>query len=122
MSRTQREDVDKAYEIQSRAAIEGATRTMAIGSGLVIIAHHTWPAFRRQTLAFKGFVISAFAIAGLVIGAESALQRYENVRRREGNVVRREARLDLARRGLIATETEIANWKAEKERQQSTTP
>jgi hypothetical protein len=62
------------------------------------------------------------AIAGLVIGAESALQRYENVRRREGNVIRREARLDLARRGLIATETEIANWKAEKERQQSTTP
>jgi hypothetical protein len=123
MSRTQqREDIDKAYEVQCRAAVEGATRTMAIGSGLVIIAHHSWPAFRRQTLAFKGFVISAFAIAGLVFGAESALQRYENVRRREGNVIRREARIDLARRGLIATETEIANWQAEKERQQSTTP
>ena len=57
-----------------------------------------------------------------MFGAESALQRYENARRREGNVIRREARLDLARRGLIATETEIANWKAEKERQRSTTP
>jgi hypothetical protein len=57
-----------------------------------------------------------------VFGAESALQRYENVRRREGNVIRREARIDLARRGLIATETEIANWQAEKKRQQSTTP
>jgi len=89
---------------------------------LVIIAHHTWPAFRRQTLAFKGFIISAFAIAGLVFGAESALQQYESVRRKEGNVIRREARLDLARRGIIATETEIANWKAEKERQHSTTP
>jgi len=121
MTRTQqREDIDRAYEIQSRAAIEGATRTTAIGSGLVIIAHHTWPAFRRQTLAFKGFVISAFAISGLVFGAESALQQYENVRRREVNVIRREACLDLGRRGLVATETEIANWKAEKERQQST--
>ena len=55
-----------------------------------------------------------------MFGAESALQRYENLRRREGNVIRREARLDLARRGLIATETEIANWKAEKERQSTT--
>jgi len=116
----QREDIDRAYEIQSKAAIEGASRTMAIGSGLTVIAHHTWPAFRRQTLAFKGFVISAFTITGLVFGAESALQQHEAVRRREENVIRREARLDLARRGLVATETEIANWKAEKRRQQST--
>jgi hypothetical protein len=93
---------------------------------------------RRQTLAFKGFIVSAckyvelshsgsahkdykqVAISGLVFGAESALQQHETVRRREENVIRREARLDLARRGLVATETEIANWKAEKERQQST--
>ena len=60
------------------------------------------------------------AISGLVFGAENALQQYENVKRREGNAIRREARLDLARRGLVPTETEIANWKTEKERQQPT--
>ncbi|KAF8803709.1 hypothetical protein BYT27DRAFT_7195042 [Phlegmacium glaucopus] len=118
MSRTQlREDIDRAYEVQSK----GAARTTAIGSGLVVIANHTWPAFRRQTLAFKGFVISAFTISGLVFGAESALKQHETVRRREENIIRREARLDLARRGLVATETEIANWKAEKERQKQST-
>jgi len=37
---------------------------------------------------------------------------HENRRRREENILRREARLDLARRGLIGTETEIAKWKA----------
>ena len=77
-----------------------------------------------QTVRLKLKVYSTsykkVVIAGLVFGAESALQRYENLRRREGNVIRREARLDLARRGLIATETEIANWKAEKERQSTT--
>jgi len=56
-----------------------------------------------------------------VFGAESALQQHETVRRREENTIRREARLDLARRGLVATETEIANWKVEKRRQQQST-
>ena len=51
-------------------------------------------------------------ITGLVFGAESALMEHENRRRREENILRREARLDLARRGLIGTETEIAKWKA----------
>ena len=37
---------------------------------------------------------------------------HEAVRRREENIIRREARLDLARRGLIGTETEIAKWRA----------
>ncbi|KAF8165144.1 hypothetical protein B0H34DRAFT_224726 [Crassisporium funariophilum] len=116
MSRArQREDIDKAYEIQSRAAIEGATRSTAIGAGLAVIAHHTWPVFRRQTLAFKGFVVSAFTISGLVFGAESALREHENIRRKEENIIRREARIELARKGLIATETEIAKWKAERQ-------
>lgn len=50
-------------------------------------------------------------ICGLVFGAENALLAHEAERRREENNIRREARYDLARRGLIATETEIAKWK-----------
>ncbi len=42
---------------------------------------------------------------------------HENRRRREENILRREARFDLARRGLIGTETEIANWKAARREQ-----
>lgn len=58
---------------------------------------------------------SAVTIFGLVFGAESALIEHENIRRREENILRREARLDLARKGLVGTETEIANWKATRE-------
>ncbi|KAF8974388.1 hypothetical protein BDZ97DRAFT_1690147 [Flammula alnicola] len=116
MSRSrQRQDVDEAYELQSKAGVAGAARSTAVGVGLAVIGHHLWPAFRRQTLAFKGFLVSGFTIAGLVFGAERALVEHENRKRREENILRREARLDLARRGLIGTETEIANWKAEKE-------
>jgi len=47
-----------------------------------------------------------------VFSAESALLAHEGARRREENIIRREARLDLARQGLVGTETEIAKWKA----------
>lgn len=53
-------------------------------------------------------------IFGLVFGAERALVEFENKKRREENALRQEARIALARRGLIGTETEIAQWKAEK--------
>jgi hypothetical protein len=52
---------------------------------------------------------------GLVIGAERALQEYEAVRRWEENVIRKEARLDLARQGIIPTETAIRKWRAGKD-------
>ncbi|KAF9535085.1 hypothetical protein CPB83DRAFT_843446 [Crepidotus variabilis] len=119
MSRAQlREDVEEAYKIQSEAATNGALRGTSIGIGLAIIAHHLWPVFRRQTLAFKGFVVSGFTITGLVFSAETALMAHENIRRREENQLRREARLELARKGLIGTETEIANWKAARRERQ----
>ncbi|KAG2013439.1 hypothetical protein CC2G_010352 [Coprinopsis cinerea AmutBmut pab1-1] len=111
------QDVEEAYEIQSKAAVFGALRGTAIGVGLAIIAHHTWPLFRRQTLAFKGFLVSGFTVTGLVFAAESALLAHENARRREENLIRRAARLDLARQGLIGTETEIAKWRAAREQQ-----
>lgn len=55
--------------------------------------------------------MSGFTICGLIFAAENALLAHESERRREENIIRREARYDLARRGLIATETEIAKWK-----------
>lgn len=49
---------------------------------------------------------------GLVFGAEHALLQYEAQRRVEENNLRRQARLELARDGLMPTETEIAKWKS----------
>ncbi|TFK43341.1 hypothetical protein BDQ12DRAFT_175003 [Crucibulum laeve] len=113
-----REDVDKAHEVQKKAAIEGALRGAGIGLGLTIITHYAWPLFRRQTLSFKAFLISGFTISGLVFSAEGALLEHEAIRRREENIIRREARLDLARRGLVGTETEITKWRTAKEQQE----
>ncbi|KAF9008871.1 hypothetical protein BDQ17DRAFT_1349107 [Cyathus striatus] len=115
----QREDVEKAYEIQVRAGIEGATRMTAVGVGLAIIAHYSWPLFRRQRLPFKAFLVSGFTIAGLVHSAENALLKHEAERRREESIIRREARIDLARQGVICTESEIAKWREAREQSTS---
>lgn len=56
------------------------------------------------------------SVFGLCLRAESALQQHELEQRLRENSIRREARIDLARRGLVATETEIAKWKAERAR------
>ncbi|EGO01763.1 hypothetical protein SERLA73DRAFT_103755 [Serpula lacrymans var. lacrymans S7.3] len=109
-----RSDVDKAYDIQVKAATKGAARSTGVGLSLVTLAHYTWPLFRRQTLAFKAFLVSGFTMFGLVIGADNALLSHEAERRRSENAIRREARLELARRGLVGTETEIAKWRAER--------
>ncbi|KAJ6629174.1 hypothetical protein B0H10DRAFT_1776941 [Mycena sp. CBHHK59/15] len=106
-----RDDVEQAYTIQTRSAIEGALQGFASGVGLTIITHYTWPFFRRQTLQFKGFLVCTCTVFGLVISAERALQEYEAARRWEENTIRKEARLDLARRGIIPTETEITKWR-----------
>ncbi|KAF8623432.1 hypothetical protein AX15_006374 [Amanita polypyramis BW_CC] len=107
-----KEDLDQAYQIQAKAAVEGAARATAVGMGLAILGHYAWPLFRRQTLAFKAFLVSGCTIAGLTFGAESALLTHEAMKRREENLIRREARMDLAQQGLVATETEIAKWRA----------
>ncbi|KAK7061564.1 WD-repeats-region domain-containing protein [Favolaschia claudopus] len=109
----QRQDVEEAYTVQTRSAIEGALHGGSIGLGLSIIGHYTWPFFRRQTFQFKGFLVCTCTVFGLVIGAEQALQQYEALRRFEEDQVRKEARLYLNQRGIIPTETAIAAWRAE---------
>ncbi|KAF8351305.1 hypothetical protein F5887DRAFT_202444 [Amanita rubescens] len=108
----QREDVEEAYQIQARAAVEGGARAAAIGIGLAVLGHYAWPLLRRQTLAFKAFLVTGCTFTGMVLGAENALIAHEAVKRKEENIIRREARMDLARQGLVCTETEIAKWRA----------
>ena len=79
MERARRKaDADKAYEVQVRAGTEGALKFTGAGIGLAVLGHYTWPSFRcgepglvvtqtthaapfprRQTLAFKGFLVSS---------------------------------------------------------------
>ncbi|EPQ59588.1 hypothetical protein GLOTRDRAFT_71157 [Gloeophyllum trabeum ATCC 11539] len=110
-----REDVDRAYRLQAQAATLGALRYTCLGLGVITLAHYSWPVFRKQTLPFKAFLVSTFTIYGLVVCADTALLSHEQDRRMQETALRREARLDLARRGLVPTETEIAKWKAERE-------
>lgn len=54
---------------------------------------------------------------GLAIGADNALLSHEAERRRSENAIRRQATLELSRRGMVPTETAIAKWRAEKAQQ-----
>ena len=54
---------------------------------------------------------SVAGIFGLVTYAESALQKLEREERVREGAIRKQARLELSRRGLVPTETAIAQWK-----------
>ncbi|KAF8505536.1 hypothetical protein F5888DRAFT_1603929 [Russula emetica] len=110
-----RERVEEAYNLQVKAGLM-ATQYGSFGLGLAILAHRTWPTFQRQTLAFKGFLVSIITIYGLVSGADTALLSHENQQRLTENDLRREARIDLSRRGLVPTESQIMKWKDEHRR------
>lgn len=56
---------------------------------------------------------------GLVVGADTALLSHERNQRITETAIRREARLDLARKGIVGTESEIAKWKEEREARQA---
>jgi len=114
-----RREADHAYELQVRAASWGAAKYTAIGTSLATLGHFSWPLFRRQTLAFKGFLVSACTIFGLVLGADNALLSHESSQRITETAIRREARMDLARQGRVGTETEIAKWKEERAKEQA---
>ena len=104
----------------------------------VTLGHLTWPAFRyarhpfdparyfrsthsdtlsrrKQAIGLKAFIISSSTLAGLVFGAEKYLLRFESQQRETENDMRRQARNDLARQGIIATETEIKKWKGQRD-------
>ncbi|KAI5894049.1 uncharacterized protein SCHCODRAFT_02623571 [Schizophyllum commune H4-8] len=108
-----RDEVEEAYEVQARAGIRGGIQAFAMGVGATLIAHYQWPWFKRQTLQFKAMIICATTVSGLTIAAEHALLEHENMRRREEAAMRRQARLELAKRGQVGTESEIASWRRE---------
>ena len=48
-----KEEVDRAYEIQARAAVRGAAQYGAVGLGLAAIGHYTWPSFKCVVVISK---------------------------------------------------------------------
>ncbi len=54
----------------------------------------------------------------MVLYAENALQALEKEQRATEGAIRKEARLDLSRQGIVPTETAIALWRQEREEQQ----
>ncbi|PSR73618.1 hypothetical protein PHLCEN_2v10537 [Hermanssonia centrifuga] len=106
-----REEVNRAYDVQVRAGTEGALRYTSIGIGLAILGHYTWPLFRVAD-------VSLVTIWGLVSYAERALQSLEINQRQTESVIRKEARIELSRRGIVPTETAIAQWKEARAREQ----
>jgi len=117
-----RKDVDEAQELQIKAGLKGAARSTVVGLGVIMIAHHSWPLFRRQTLAFKAFLVSGFTMFGLVVTADNVLLKHEANKRLLENALRKEARVDLARRGIVSTETAIRQWKEERRKAMESTP
>ncbi|KAG0146861.1 hypothetical protein CROQUDRAFT_92170 [Cronartium quercuum f. sp. fusiforme G11] len=107
------QDTTTAYELQVKGAREGALRWAAYSIALCGLGHVYSPFFRRQTLAFKAFLVSSGSMAGMVIWADHYLLRHERIVRKTDDLMRRQAREDLGRRGIIATESELTKWKKE---------
>ncbi|KZO93279.1 hypothetical protein CALVIDRAFT_540260 [Calocera viscosa TUFC12733] len=115
-----RRDAEEALWLQTKGGILGGLRWTGYGLFGVTIAHFTIPVFRRQTLAIKGFLVVCASTFGLVVGAETYLQAFEARQRGEENELRRQARYELAKRGMIATETNIHKWREEQKQAMST--
>jgi len=71
-----------------------------------------------EFLYYRADAVLSFPVTiyGLVSGADTALLSHENQQRLTDNDLRREARIDLARRGLVPTESQIMKWKDEHKR------
>ena len=69
---------------------------------------HTTP---LPLASFKSIVV---VCTGLVFYGEGTLLAHERETRMRESRLRKEARIDLARRGIVGTESEIAKWKEEK--------
>ncbi|KAF9779489.1 hypothetical protein BJ322DRAFT_1013305 [Thelephora terrestris] len=112
MSRLQRQkDADEAHQIQVKAGFLGAAQWTAFGVAATSLAHVYSPFFRKQTLPLKAFLVTITAVFGFTLSADQALLRFETRRRIEDSAIRKEARMELAKRGLVPTETEIAKWR-----------
>ncbi|CAO1617908.1 unnamed protein product [Sympodiomycopsis kandeliae] len=103
--------IEHAYSIQRDAAIRGMLIWTLIGGSTVFMAHHLFPKFRSQTLAFKGFLTSGATIYGLCTGAEEVLQSHEHSERSNENLIRNKARSELGKNGIVATEAQIEKWR-----------
>jgi len=66
---------------------------------------------RKQTLPLKVFLVTIAAVFGFTMSADHALLRFETHQRIEESAIRKEARMELAKRGLVPTETEISRWR-----------
>lgn len=65
----------------------------------------------KQTLPLKAFLVTIVGLFGFSLSADQALQRFEARQRIEEAAVRKVARMELAKRGLVPTETEIDKWR-----------
>jgi len=65
----------------------------------------------KQTLPLKVFLVTIAAVFGFTMSADHALVRFETHQRIEEAAIRKEARMELAKRGLVPTETEISKWR-----------
>ncbi|KAL9933211.1 hypothetical protein V8E36_007929 [Tilletia maclaganii] len=115
--RHREEQIEHAYELQRDAAICGAAIWTLIGGTSTLMAHFLFPGFRKQTLAFKAFLVSGATIFGLVVGADTVLLSHETKERSAEHAIRNRARLELGRRGIVASESEIERWKEEVRRE-----
>lgn len=107
------EDHQIAYSLQVKGATEGGIRWAIYSSILCGMGQLYWPFFRKQTLAFKSFLVSSATMSGMVIWADYYLLRHEKQIRKADDMMRRQARKELGERGIIATETELNKWKQE---------
>ena len=62
-------------------------------------------------MPLKVFLVTISAVFGFTLSADNALLKFETRQRIEEAAVRKEARMELAKRGLVPTETEIAKWR-----------
>jgi len=100
----------EAYKLQVAGASEGALRWTLYGLIFSTTLHFTWPWFRKQTLAGKGFIVSSFTIFGLVTWADHYLLSYEKNERQENEMLRHAAQRHISNSGRIASEGEIRAW------------
>ncbi|KAF7973225.1 hypothetical protein HWV62_32686 [Athelia sp. TMB] len=73
-------------------------------------------AYKLQMRAGIEILMPSVTMFGLVVTADTVLLQHEAKRRAEAGASRKEARIELGRRGIIPTETALREWQEEKER------